>query len=61
MTFKDQIQQGIPSILPAKKPYDSSINHAPKRKEILSEDEKKLALRNALRYFEPQQIGRAHV
>ena len=54
MTFKEQIQQGIPSILPLPKPYEANINHAPKRKEILSEDEKKLALRNALRYFEPQ-------
>lgn len=54
MTFKEQIQQGIPSILPEKKPYDTNINHAPKRKEILSADEKDLALRNALRYFEPQ-------
>ncbi|HPE83481.1 MAG TPA: urocanate hydratase [Aequorivita sp.] len=54
MTFKEQIQQGIPSVLPEKKPYDPSINHAPKRKEILSKDEKELALRNALRYFEPK-------
>jgi len=54
MTFQEQIQQGIPSILPQPKPYDTTINHAPKRKEILTEDEKKLALRNALRYFEPQ-------
>ncbi len=52
MTFKEQIQQGIPSILPEKKPYDPSINHAPKRKDILSKEEKELALRNALRYFE---------
>lgn len=55
MTFKEQIQQGIPSVLPEKKPYDPSINHAPKRKEILSKEEKELALRNALRYFEPKQ------
>ena len=54
MTFKKQIQLGIPNILLAKKPYDSAINHAPKRKEILSNEEKKLALRNALRYFEPK-------
>ncbi|OAD90922.1 urocanate hydratase [Aequorivita soesokkakensis] len=54
MTFKEQIQQGIPSVLPEKKPYDPSINHAPKRKEILSKEEKELALRNALRYFEPK-------
>ncbi|RRJ90438.1 urocanate hydratase [Flavobacterium macacae] len=54
MTFKEQIQQGIPTILPEPKPYETNINHAPKRKEILSDDEKKLALRNALRYFEPK-------
>lgn len=54
MTFQEQIQQGIPAVLPAPKPFDPSINHAPKRKEILTTEEKKLALRNALRYFEPQ-------
>ena len=54
MTFQEQIQQGIPSVLPQPKPYEIDINHAPKRKEILSTEEKKLALRNALRYFEPQ-------
>ena len=54
MTFKQQIQNGIPSELPEKKEYDLSINHAPKRKDILTQDEKKLALRNALRYFEPK-------
>ena len=54
MTFKEQIQQGIPSILPQKAAYDPTINHAPKRKEILSAEEKKLALKNALRYFEPK-------
>ncbi|UQD54976.1 urocanate hydratase [Flavobacterium sp. K5-23] len=54
MTFQEQIQQGIPTILPQPKPYEVDINHAPKRKEILSADEKKLALKNALRYFEPQ-------
>lgn len=52
MTFKEQIQQGIPTTLPAPKPYEPNINHAPKRKEILSPDEKKLALQNALRYFD---------
>lgn len=52
MTFKEQILQGIPDELPAAKPYDVNANHAPKRKEILSADEKKLALRNALRYFD---------
>ena len=54
MTFQEQIQQGIPSILPQPKPYEVNINHAPKRKEILSDDEKKLAIRNALRYFDPK-------
>ena len=52
MTFKAQIQQGIPDVLPSVKKYELSINHAPKRKSILSADEKKLALRNALRYFD---------
>tara|TARA_R110000850_G_scaffold182360_1_gene307826 strand:- start:87698 stop:89716 length:2019 start_codon:yes stop_codon:yes gene_type:complete len=52
--FKKSILQGIPQELPSPKPYDPNINHAPKRKEILSEEEKKLALRNALRYFEPK-------
>ena len=54
MTFQEQIQQGIPAILPLQKEYETAINHAPKRKEILSRDEKKLALKNALRYFESQ-------
>ncbi|MCH2032406.1 MAG: urocanate hydratase [Tenacibaculum sp.] len=52
MTFKEQIKQGIPSVLPSKKEYDTTINHAPKRKEILTKEEKQLALRNALRYFD---------
>ena len=52
MSFKKQIKQGIPSVLPPKKEYDVTINHAPKRKDILSAEEKKLALKNALRYFE---------
>lgn len=51
MTFQQQIRQGIPDILPPQKEYDHSRNHAPKRKDILSVDEKKLALKNALRYF----------
>jgi urocanate hydratase len=54
MTFKEEILQGIPAELPALKPYDPEINHAPKRKEILTEQETKLALQNALRYFEPK-------
>lgn len=49
--FQKQILEGIPNVLPPKKEYDPSINHAPKRKDILSEAEKRLAIRNALRYF----------
>jgi urocanate hydratase len=52
MTFQEIIQQGIPAELPAIKPYNTSINHAPKRKEILSKLEKELAIKNALRYFD---------
>ena len=52
--FKKVILQGIPDELPELKPLDSSINHAPKRKDLLTNEEKKLALRNALRYF-PQK------
>lgn len=52
--FQKLVLQGIPSILPSAKGFDTSINHAPKRKAILSEEEKKLALKNALRYFEPK-------
>ncbi len=51
MTFKEEILQGIPKILPPKKTLDPKISRAPKRKQILSKEEKKLALRNALRYF----------
>ena len=51
-SFHISIKQGIPEIIPPKKEYDLTINHAPKRKDILSPDEKKLALQNALRYFE---------
>ncbi|OYU84053.1 MAG: urocanate hydratase [Flavobacterium sp. BFFFF2] len=49
--FQTQILEGIPNQLPDAQPFDPSINHAPKRKDILTDDEKKLALRNALRYF----------
>lgn len=52
MTFQEQILEGIPSVLPQPKTYETAINHAPKRKEILSAEEKKLALKNALRYFD---------
>ncbi len=51
MTFKEQILQGIPSELPSPHVYPKGINRAPKRKDILSKDEKQLAIRNALRYF----------
>lgn len=53
--FHQDILQGIPSQVPPKKVYEPNINHAPKRKEILSHEEKKLALRNALRYFPKEQ------
>lgn len=51
-TFQDEILEGIPNTLPPLKPFDSSYNHAPKRKAILNSKEKQLALRNALRYFD---------
>lgn len=54
MNFSEQIQQGIPETLPNPKPYDPNVNHAPKRKDVLTDAEKKLALQNALRYFEPK-------
>ena len=47
MTFKEQILQGIPSILPTKKGYPKGANSAPKRKDILSIEEKQLAIKNA--------------
>ena len=53
--FQKQILQGIPSEIPAAKSWDNSVNHAPKRKKILTVEEKKLALKNALRYFPPKQ------
>jgi urocanate hydratase len=49
--FRNAIRQGIPAALPQPQPLDPSVSHAPKRKDILSAEEKKLALRNALRYF----------
>ena len=54
LSFKEQILQGIPDVLPAKKKFDPSLNHAPQRKDVLTPEEKKLAVRNALRYFHPQ-------
>jgi len=53
--FREKISEGIPEILPEVKPYDQDINHAPKRKDILSPEEKRLALKNALRYFPGHQ------
>ena len=52
--FQKEILAGIPDVLPPLKPYDKSVNHAPKRKDILTDGEKRLALRNALRYFDPK-------
>lgn len=52
--FQQHIIEGIPSQLPALKPYDTTVSHAPKRKDILTPEEKKLALKNALRYFKPE-------
>ena len=49
--FQEDILAGIPAELPQPKPYDTAINHAPKRKDILSDEEKVLAIKNALRYF----------
>ncbi len=49
--FKAEIRAGIPDALPELQPYDQVVNHAPRRKDILTDEEKQLALRNALRYF----------
>ena len=48
--FQADIRAGIPDVLPAPKPYDKTVNHAPKRKDILTREEKVLAIKNALRY-----------
>ena len=53
--FQQAIREGIPDFLPELQPYDIHVNHAPKRKDILTREEKRLALRNALRYF-PQHL-----
>ena len=53
-SFKDEILAGIPAELPEARPYDESVNHAPKRKDILTDKQRILAVRNALRYF-PQK------
>jgi urocanate hydratase len=52
--FKEAILQGIPDELPPAKSYDLTVNHAPRRKDILTSEEKKLAVKNALRYFHPR-------
>ncbi len=52
--FRSAIQEGIPEQLPEQKIYNSAVNHAPKRKDILSKSEKRLAVQNALRYFAPE-------
>lgn len=52
--FQKELIAGIPEVLPPCPVYDNSVNHAPKRKDILSPTEKKLAIRNALRYFPPE-------
>ena len=54
MDFKQTILAGIPDVLPEPRPYDTTVNHAPKRKDILTPEQKKLAVRNALRYFDPR-------
>ncbi len=55
LSFQDEILQGIPEQIPSAKEFNPKINHAPKRKQILSNEEKKLALKNALRYFPEHQ------
>src|SRR6266481_6375040 len=52
--FQQIILRGIPNELPPEPIYDTTINHASKRKDILNAEEKKLAIRNALRYFDPK-------
>ena len=55
LSWQEEILEGIPSYLPEAKPYDPEVNHAPRRKDILSRKEKALALKNALRYF-PEEL-----
>jgi len=52
--FQKAILEGIPDTMPEPRPWDPGVNHAPRRKDILNEADKKLALRNALRYFHPR-------
>ena len=56
--FQKEILAGNPDELPEVKPYDPNINHAPKRKDILTKAEKKLAIRNALRRSEERRVGK---
>ncbi len=53
-TFKETLLLGIPDVLPPARPYDNTVSHAPRRKAILTKEEETLALRNALRYFDPK-------
>ena len=55
LSFAQEIQEGIPTYIPTEKSWDSNVNHAPKRKDILSKEEKKLAIANALRYFPKEE------
>jgi urocanate hydratase len=55
LSFAQEIQEGIPSYIPTEKSWDLLVNHAPKRKDILTKEEKKLAIANALRYFPKEQ------
>lgn len=55
LSFAQEIQEGIPTQIPAAKSWEPQVNHAPKRKDILSLEEKKLAIANALRYFPKEQ------
>ena len=54
-SLRDHLGEGIPSPLPNADPADPSVDHAPARKQILTAAEKRLALRNALRYFDPSE------
>jgi urocanate hydratase len=54
LTFQEQLLQGIPDELPEPRPFDDTVSHAPRRKDILTVAEKKLAVANALRYFHPR-------
>ena len=58
LSWQEEILEGLPSYLPEAKQYDTKINHAPKRKDILTDAEKALALKNALRYF-PKDLHEA--